>query len=85
MAVDGRAAVVIAAVVVAVVAAGWDVAGWLGAVWNSLTSISLLFLVPALLRDRRGPQQLFIAVGGSFERKFGFLWRPTGESGLKDG
>jgi uncharacterized membrane protein YbhN (UPF0104 family) len=42
------AAVVIAAVAVAAVAAGWDVAGWLGGVWNSLTSISLLFLVPAL-------------------------------------
>jgi uncharacterized membrane protein YbhN (UPF0104 family) len=42
------AAVVIAAVVVAAVAAGWDVAGWLGAVWRSLTSISLLFLAPAL-------------------------------------
>jgi hypothetical protein len=42
------AAVVIAAVVVAAVAAGWDVAGWLGEVWTSLTSVSLLFLVPAL-------------------------------------
>jgi uncharacterized membrane protein YbhN (UPF0104 family) len=42
------AAVVIAAVVVVAVAAGWDVAGWLGEVWNSLTSVSLLFLVPAL-------------------------------------
>jgi uncharacterized membrane protein YbhN (UPF0104 family) len=43
------AAVVIAAVVVAAVAAGWDVAGWLGEVWTSLTSVSLLFLVPALV------------------------------------
>jgi uncharacterized membrane protein YbhN (UPF0104 family) len=42
------AAVVIAAVVVAAVAAGWDVAGWLGEVWKSLTSVSLLFLAPAL-------------------------------------
>ena len=42
------AAVVSAAVVVAAVAAGWDVAGWLDAVWTSLTSISLLYLVPAL-------------------------------------
>jgi len=39
---------VIAAVVVAAVTAGWDVAGWLGAVWNSLTSISVLYLLPAL-------------------------------------
>ena len=42
------AAVPIAAVAVAAVAAGWDVAGWLGEVWKSLTSISLLYLVPAL-------------------------------------
>ena len=42
------AAVVIAAVVVAALAAGWDVTGWLGEVWKSLTSISLLYLVPAL-------------------------------------
>ena len=42
------AAVVIAAVVVVAVAAGWDVAGWLGAVWKSLASISILYVVPAL-------------------------------------
>jgi uncharacterized membrane protein YbhN (UPF0104 family) len=42
------AAVIIAAVIVAAVAAGWDVAGWLGEVWESLTSVSLVFLVPAL-------------------------------------
>jgi uncharacterized membrane protein YbhN (UPF0104 family) len=42
------AALVIAAVVVVAIAAGWDIAGWLGEVWKSLTSISLLYLVPAL-------------------------------------
>jgi hypothetical protein len=42
------AALAIPAFVVAAVAAGSDVAGWLGAVWNSLTSISLLYLLPAL-------------------------------------
>jgi uncharacterized membrane protein YbhN (UPF0104 family) len=41
------AAGAIATVAVAV-AAGWDVAGWLGEVWKSLTTISLLYLVPAL-------------------------------------
>jgi uncharacterized membrane protein YbhN (UPF0104 family) len=30
------------------VAAGWDVAGWFREVWRSLTSISPLYLVPAL-------------------------------------
>ena len=48
LAVDGRGGCRLAVVVVAAVAAGWDVAGWLGAVWNSLTSISLVYLVPAL-------------------------------------
>jgi uncharacterized membrane protein YbhN (UPF0104 family) len=43
------AALVIAAVVVAAVAAGWDIGGWLGAVWDSLTSISLVYLLPALV------------------------------------
>ena len=51
------AAAVVAAVVVAAVAAGWDVVEWLSAVWDSLTSISPLYLVPALalqtLRDLR--------------------------------
>jgi uncharacterized membrane protein YbhN (UPF0104 family) len=42
------AVAIVAAVVVVAVAAGWDVAGWLGEVWKSLTSVSLLFLVPAL-------------------------------------
>jgi uncharacterized membrane protein YbhN (UPF0104 family) len=42
------AAGVIAAVVVVAVSAGWDVAGWVGQVWESLASISLLYLVPAL-------------------------------------
>ena len=28
--------------------AGWDVGAWLRAVWESLTSISLVYLVPAL-------------------------------------
>lgn len=42
------AALVIAAVAVVAVAAGWDVAGWLDEVWKSLTSISPLYLVPAL-------------------------------------
>ena len=42
------AALVIAAVVVVAVAAGWDIAGWLGEVWKSLTSISLVYLVPVL-------------------------------------
>jgi uncharacterized membrane protein YbhN (UPF0104 family) len=42
------AAVIIAAVAVIAVSAGWDVAGWLGQVWKSLTSISLVYLVPAL-------------------------------------
>jgi hypothetical protein len=42
------AAVIIAAVAVIAVSAGWDVAGWLGEVWTSLTSISLVYLVPAL-------------------------------------
>ena len=42
------AAIIPAAVVLAALAAGWDVAGWLGDVWTSLTSISLLYLVPAL-------------------------------------
>jgi uncharacterized membrane protein YbhN (UPF0104 family) len=42
------AALVMAAVVVAAVAAGWDIAGWFDEVWNSLTSISLLYLLPAL-------------------------------------
>jgi uncharacterized membrane protein YbhN (UPF0104 family) len=38
-----------AAVVAAAVTAGWDVVGWLGEVWESLTSVSLFYLVPALL------------------------------------
>jgi len=42
------AALAIAAVVVVAVAAGWDVAAWLREVWKSLTSISLVYLVPAL-------------------------------------
>jgi uncharacterized membrane protein YbhN (UPF0104 family) len=42
------AAVIPAAVIVVALAAGWDVAGWLGEVWTSLTSISLLYVVPAL-------------------------------------
>jgi uncharacterized membrane protein YbhN (UPF0104 family) len=42
------AAVIPTVVVVAAPAAGWDVAEWLGEVWTSLTSISLLYLVPAL-------------------------------------
>jgi uncharacterized membrane protein YbhN (UPF0104 family) len=42
------AAAVVPAVVVAAVAAGWDVTAWLGAVWDSLTSISPAYLVPAL-------------------------------------
>ena len=42
------AAVVVAAVVVVAVSAGWDVAGWLEHVWKSLTSVSPLYLVPAL-------------------------------------
>jgi hypothetical protein len=44
----GAAVVVVAVVIAAAIAAGWDVAGWLGEVWKSLTSVSLLFLVPAL-------------------------------------
>jgi uncharacterized membrane protein YbhN (UPF0104 family) len=36
------------ATVAVAVAAGWDVAGWLDDVWKSLTSISLLYVVPAL-------------------------------------
>jgi uncharacterized membrane protein YbhN (UPF0104 family) len=42
------AAVFVAAVVVVAVSAGWDIAGWLDQVWKSLTSISPLYLVPAL-------------------------------------
>jgi uncharacterized membrane protein YbhN (UPF0104 family) len=42
------AALATAAVVVAAVAAGWDIAGWLDEVWTSLTSISLVYLLPAL-------------------------------------
>ena len=37
-----------AAVVVAAVAAGWDIGAWLDAFWDRLTSISPLYLVPAL-------------------------------------
>jgi uncharacterized membrane protein YbhN (UPF0104 family) len=43
------AGIVVTAVVVAAFAAGWDVAGWLGEVWESLTSVSLFYLVPALV------------------------------------
>lgn len=43
------AAVVVAAVVVAAVAAGWDAVAWLSAVWDSLTSISPVYVVPALV------------------------------------
>jgi hypothetical protein len=42
------AAAAVAAVVVAAVTAGWDIGAWLGAFWDSLTSISPLYLVPAL-------------------------------------
>jgi uncharacterized membrane protein YbhN (UPF0104 family) len=42
------AAAVVAAVLVVAVAAGWDVTAWLADVWASLTSISPLYLVPAL-------------------------------------
>lgn len=42
------AAAVVASVVVAAVAAGGDVAAWLSAVWDSLTSISPVYVVPAL-------------------------------------
>jgi uncharacterized membrane protein YbhN (UPF0104 family) len=42
------AAAVVAAVLVAAVAAGWDAVGWLGAVWDSLTSISPVYVVSAL-------------------------------------
>lgn len=42
------AAAVVASVVVAAVAAGWDVVAWLSAVWDSLTSISPAYVVPAL-------------------------------------
>ncbi|HET8651007.1 MAG TPA: lysylphosphatidylglycerol synthase transmembrane domain-containing protein [Gaiellaceae bacterium] len=42
------AAAVVAIVVVVAVAAGWDMTAWLGAVWDSLTSVSLAYLVPAL-------------------------------------
>jgi uncharacterized membrane protein YbhN (UPF0104 family) len=42
------AVVVTSAVVVAAVSAGWDVGAWLRAVWDSLTSVSLVYLVPAL-------------------------------------
>ena len=42
------AAAVVGAVVVAALAAGWDVTGWLSAVWDSLTSISPVYLVAAL-------------------------------------
>jgi uncharacterized membrane protein YbhN (UPF0104 family) len=43
------AAAAVAAVVVAALAAGWDVGAWLGAVWDSLTSISPAYVVPALV------------------------------------
>lgn len=43
------AAVAVAAFAVAVVASGWDVGVWLGDVWDSLTSISLVYLAAALL------------------------------------
>ena len=43
------AAVAVAAFAVAVVAAGWDIGVWLGDVWDSLTSISLVYLAAALL------------------------------------
>jgi len=42
------AVVVVAAVAVIALVAGWDVTGWLGQVWKSLTSISPVYLVPAL-------------------------------------
>ena len=42
------AAAVVAAVVVAALAAGWDVVSWLSAVWDNLTSISPVYVVPAL-------------------------------------
>lgn len=70
------------------VAAGWDVGAWLRAVWESLTSISLVYLVPALalqtvfaaaawhgiLRYAYPENEVrYLSVGGSFERKFGFV------------
>jgi uncharacterized membrane protein YbhN (UPF0104 family) len=42
------ASVAVAAFAVAAVAAGWDIRAWLGDVWDSLTSISLAYLAPAL-------------------------------------
>lgn len=42
------AAAVAIGTVVTAVAGGWDVGGWFGDVWESLTSISPLYLVPAL-------------------------------------
>jgi uncharacterized membrane protein YbhN (UPF0104 family) len=42
------AAAVVAALAVAAVAAGWDVAAWLSAVWDSLRSISPVYVVAAL-------------------------------------
>lgn len=42
------AAAAVASVVVAAVAAGWDVVAWLSAVWDSLTSISPVYVVPVL-------------------------------------
>jgi uncharacterized membrane protein YbhN (UPF0104 family) len=42
------AAFATAAFVVGAVAAGWDAGAWLRAVWDSLSSVSLLYLVPAL-------------------------------------
>jgi uncharacterized membrane protein YbhN (UPF0104 family) len=42
------AVAVTSAVVIAAVAGGWDVGGWLRAVWESLGSVSLRYLVPAL-------------------------------------
>ena len=42
------AAAVVAAVVVVAVAAGWDVMGWLGVVWDSLRSVSPVYLMAAI-------------------------------------
>jgi Lysylphosphatidylglycerol synthase TM region len=42
------AAAIVVTVVVVAVAAGWDVTAWLGSVWDSLKSISPIYLVAAL-------------------------------------
>jgi uncharacterized membrane protein YbhN (UPF0104 family) len=48
------AAVLVAAITVAALAAGWDVRGWLSASWTAFSSVSLVYVVPALALQTLG-------------------------------